>query len=646
MQSMKSISLQQVQVDDRFWNHYTSLVRDVIIPYQRQVLNDELPGVERSNAFENFRIAAGEAEGDFYGEVFQDSDVAKWLEAVAYSLTTKSDPELETIADEVIDLIARAQEPDGYLNTFFIGDRKDQRWTNLTEDHELYCAGHLIEAAVAYYQATGKDTLLRVARAFADHIDSVFGSEPEKLKGYPGHEEIELALVKLYGVTGENRYLKLAKYFVDERGREPNYLDAEYENCADKSKYRNPREWGLKYSQAHLPVREQATAEGHSVRAMYLYAAMADLARETGDKELAEACKRLWRNVTQRRMYITGGIGSQAYGEGFTMDYDLPNDRSYTETCASIGLIFWAQRMLNLEADRQYADICERALYNGVLAGMSLDGKKFFYVNPLEVWPESCANRHDQRHVKTTRQAWFSCACCPPNLARLLASLGQYCYSYGENEVYVHLYVGGRAVANVAGNKVQLDQRTDFPWDGRVELTVSPETAGEFTLCLRIPGWCDKPSIRLNGVNVELGPITEKGYAKLTRLWSEGDRVELDFPMEIKRIYAHPNVRMNAGKIAIARGPMIYCLEESDNGSVLTDIALPREAALEASYDPDLLGGVMVISGEALRSGESPSDDLYDTKPPEKVVASLKGIPYYAWNNRGEGEMLVWIREC
>ena len=645
MQGLRNVPLRQVTIDDKFWNHYTKLVKDVIIPYQRQALNDEIPDVEPSHALENFRIAAGEAEGEFYGEVFQDSDVAKWLEAIAYSLTTQRDPELEKVADDAIDLIARAQQPDGYLNTFFIiGDRMGRRWSNLLEAHELYSAGHLIEAAVAYYEATGKSKFLDVVCRYADHIDSVFGAGPGKLKGYPGHQEIELALVKLYKVTKDERYLNLARYFVDERGQKPNYLQLEYEQSSDKSRYKNPPEWGVKYSQAHLPVREQTTAEGHAVRATYLYSAMADLALETGDDELAEACKRLWENVTQRRMYVTGGIGSQAYSECFTFDYDLPNDTAYTETCASIGLIFWAQRMLNFDPDSQYADILEQALYNGALAGMSLDGKRFFYVNPLEVWPEACTKRHDKRHVKTTRQGWFSCACCPPNLARLLASLGQYAYSYCRDEIYVHLFMAGTAEVSVNDISVRLTQRTNYPWDGKVEFEVNPSETSEFTLALRIPGWCAYPSLRINGRHVELKTIIEKGYAKIARLWVKGDRVELDLPMEVKRIYA-PNLRMNAGKVALRRGPIVYCLEEVDNGSVLTDISLPRDAAFKSEFYPDLLGGIVAISSEALRRAQSSGEGLYTEQPPRQISVSITAIPYYAWNNRGEGEMLVWIRE-
>ncbi|HBF99980.1 MAG TPA: hypothetical protein DDW87_00190, partial [Firmicutes bacterium] len=334
--------MNQVKIEDAFWNDRIRLVREVIIPYQKQVLNDELPGVEPSHAMENFRIAAGESKGQFHGMVFQDSDVAKWLEAVAYSLATHEDPQLEKVADDIIDLLSKAQQPDGYLNTYFTVAKPGQRWTKLAEDHELYCAGHLIEAAVAYYDATGKKKFLDVICRYADYIDSVFGTEPEKKKGYPGHEEIELALVKLYRVTGEERYLKLAKYFVDERGKQPNYFDLEYEKTSDKSIFRYPDDWDRSYTQSHLPVREQTTAEGHSVRAMYLYTAMADLSLETGDGELAEVCKALWDNVTQKRMYVTGGIGSQAYDEAFTIDYDLPNDTGYTETCASIGLAFFA----------------------------------------------------------------------------------------------------------------------------------------------------------------------------------------------------------------------------------------------------------------------------------------------------------------
>lgn len=645
MEKYAFASLNNVVIEDKFWDNYIRLVREVIIPYQKRAINDEVPDVEPSHAIRNFKIAAGELEGEFYGEVFQDTDVAKWLEAVAYSLATKSDPQLEKEADAVIDLIGRAQEPDGYLNTYFSIGKLDKRWTNLTEAHELYTAGHLIEAAVAYYEATGKRKFLDIVCRFADHIDNVFGVEPGKIQGYAGHAEIELALVRLYKATNEKRYLKLAKYFVDERGQEPNYLDREYEQTIDKSTFKNPRDWGLKYSQSHLPVRKQVTAEGHSVRATYLYSAMADLALETNDAELADVCRTLWDNVTQKRMYVTGGIGSQFYGEAFTVDYDLPNDTSYTETCASIGLIFWAQRMLSLEPNRKYADVLERALFNGALAGMSQDGRRFFYVNPLEVWPETCEERYDKRHVKTTRQGWFSCACCPPNLARLLASLGGYIYSQKNNEAFVHLYVGGTANLKFPNQIVQVTQETDYPWDGKVKIIVHPTEDEDLTLNFRIPGWCQEPKLLINGDIIDLKSIMHNGYAKISKIWTGGDVIELEFPMPVQRIYAHPEVRVNAGKVALMRGPIVYCLEEADNGSVLPDISLPRDSELTAEFDFELLEGIVTISGEAIRTDTSSNNSLYVTTPPSKVAVTIKAIPYYAWNNRGSGEMLVWIRE-
>jgi len=392
--------IKNVRVKDEFWAKRLQQVREVLIPYQWEALNDRIPAVEPSHAIENFRIAAGEKEGEFYGWVFQDSDVAKWLEVVGYCLMNHSDQELERLADDVVELMANAQQPDGYLNTYFTIKEPAGRWTNLRGNHEMYCAGHMIEAAVAYYEATGKRKLLDVVCRLADHIDAAFGPEPGKRRGYPGHEEIELALVKLYRATGEERYLRLSKYFIDERGQEPHYYDIEAKARGDNTP---GGKYDKAYSQAHLPVRKQTTAVGHAVRAMYLYSGMAAVAAETNDETLVTACKRLWNNLTKRQMYITGGIGSAVQGEAFTFDYDLPNDTAYTETCAAIGLVFWAHRMLHLDTDGEYADVMERALYNGALSGISLDGKKYFYVNPLEVWPEACEKRQDQKHVDTPR---------------------------------------------------------------------------------------------------------------------------------------------------------------------------------------------------------------------------------------------------
>lgn len=641
---MRTPNLRQVRIQDRFWKPRQNLVRDVMLPYQYAVMNDEVPGAEPSHALENFRIAAGLAQGEFYGMVFQDSDVYKWLEAAAYILAKEDHPELEKTADQVIDLIAAAQQPDGYLNTYFTVAEPEGRWRNLREEHELYCAGHLIEAAVAYYEATGKGKVLDVACRFADYISQIFGTEQGQKRGYPGHEGLELALVKLYRVTDNRKYLELSKYFVDERGRQPHYFEQEAIARGDRHVTTHGGRWDSRYNQSHLPVREQKEAVGHAVRAMYLYAALADLARYTRDESLHKICEALWEDVVNRKMYITGGIGSSSYGEAFTIPYDLPNDTSYTETCAAIGLVFWASRMLNLDPNGAYADVMETALYNGVLSGMALDGKSFFYVNPPEVWPAAAEHRYDQRHVKTTRQGWFRCACCPPNLARLLASLEQYIFSYHEDSIYLHLYMS--SVLNIAGEAdgISIEVATGYPWDGQVELTVDVAQPREFTLALRIPGWCQTPSATVNGEQLELAAIMDRGYAKVNRLWLSGDKITLDFPMPVIRLAAHPQVRENAGRVALQRGPLVYCLEEADNGPVLTDIVLPLEPEFQTTFDPELLGGVVTIEAEAYRSADD-DQRLYRPFSAALRKVRIKAIPYYAWNNRGVGEMLVWIRQ-
>ena len=462
MANCQPVPLNKVKISDLFWSKYVELVRNTVIPYQWEALNDRVPDAEPSHAVTNLRIAAGLEEGEFRGFVFQDSDVAKWIEAVGYSLQSHPDSELEAAVDSIIDIIEKAQQPDGYLNTHFTIKQPDKRWTNLHECHELYVAGHMIEAAVAYHEATGKKKLLDIMCRFADYIDTVFGPEPEKIHGYDGHQEIELALVKLYRATGNERYLKLSKYFIDERGKEPNFFNIEWEKRGRYSFWTNTvsKKPDLKYCQAHKPVREQKSAVGHAVRAVYMYAGMADIAAETGDNELMDACRVLWDNIVSKQMYITGGIGSTHHGEAFTFDYDLPNDTIYAETCASIGLIFFANRMLNIEQKSIYADVMERALYNNVLGAMSLDGKRFFYVNPLEVWPEASEKNPGRFHVKPVRQKWFACACCPPNVARLLTSLNNYIYSKNNNTVYT-FYISGEAEIEPENGKLILNRATD-----------------------------------------------------------------------------------------------------------------------------------------------------------------------------------------
>ncbi len=628
---LKSLPLKRVCIEDAFWSPHLETNRIITLP-------DVYQKCKKTGRIDAFKLNWKPGKPN-PPHVFWDSDVAKWIEGAAYSLATHPDPKLEKLLTGVVDLIVKAQQPDGYLNVHFTLVEPEKRWANLRDNHELYCAGHLMEAAVAHYEATGKRDFLDAMCRYADHIYLVFGRGKGKRRGYPGHEEIELALMKLYRATGEQRYLDLDRYFVDERGRKPLYFDIEA-----RARGEDPKQYG-NYHQADLPVRQQKTADGHAVRAMYLYCAMADVAAETGDKTLLAACKRLWKNVTHRRMYITGGIGSAREGERFTTDYDLPNETAYAETCAAIGLVFWAHRMMQIDPDARYADVMERALYNGVLSGVSLDGSKFFYVNPLTVHPEGFRLMY-AAYFGPVRQEWFGTSCCPTNIARMLASMGRYVYSQDKNEIYVHLYIGGSAEIDMGGQKILLTQKTRYPWKEKVRLTVRPEKPAEFTVAVRIPGWCRAASLKVNGRAVNLARITKKGYAKVKRLWKSGDMIDLTLPMPVERIEANPNVRMNSGKVALQRGPVVYCLEEIDNGPNLSEISLPPDAALRAKYDKDLLGGVTIITGKARRRDESSwKEFLYRAEASKMKTVNIQAVPYFAWCNRKPGEMLVWIRQ-
>ena len=572
--------------------------------------------------------------------VFWESDLAKWIEAASYSLRARPDADLERQVDEVIDLLAKAQQPDGYLNAYYTVVEPGKRWTNLRDQHELYCAGHLMEAAVAHFETTGDRKFLDVTCRYADHIDSVFGSDPGKKHGYCGHPEIELALVKLFRVTGQERYLRLSQYFIEERGRQPHYFDLEAIARADSKAY-----WAgtHEYTSSHVPVRKQTRAAGHAVRALYLYSALADIARENKDKALLEVCGRLWESVYRRQTYVTGGIGSSSHNEGFTFDYDLPNESAYAETCAAIASVFWNHRLLQLHRDNRHADEMERALYNGVLSGVSADGRSFFYVNPLEMHADEV--KPDDPYHKSHRVGWFGCACCPPNLARLLASLGQYIYSESDNEIAVHLYVQGGAELRVAGKAVQLRQETEYPWKGKIRIGVELPSPAEFCLSLRLPGWCREADLLLNGKPAPV-PV-EQGYICLRRRWSRGDRVELHLPMRIERVHGHPNVRANAGKIALQRGPIVYCVESIDVGVPVSSLILPRGGEFLAIYEKQLFGGTTTIQGEALTASEAGWDErLYRFESDALTSTHFKAIPYCVWGNRGATEMAVWLREA
>lgn len=644
---LKSIPLKSIRIKDSFWDKYIKLVKDIILPYQWDTLNDRVEDAEPSHCIQNFKIAAGEETGEFQGAVFQDTDVAKWLEAVAFTLASSGrDDKLEKLADETIELIGRAQCEDGYLNTYYTIKEPERRWSNLKEGHELYTAGHMIEAGVAYYEATGKRELLDIVSRFADLICEKFGPDEVQCHGYPGHPEVELALVKLYQVTGERRYLDTAKYFIDVRGQGDNYFKLEEDGQKYKAIFPEFAGYQPEYSQSHLPVRKQKTAEGHAVRAVYLYSAMADLAYEYQDKELEAACETLWNNMVHKRMYITGGIGSYGLLERFTTDYDLPNDRNYSESCASIGLAMFGKRMGEITRDASYIDIVEKALYNTVLAGIAMDGKSFFYVNPLEVWPDNCMEKTSMEHVKPVRQKWFGVACCPPNIARTLASLGQYLYGQDDKSLYVNLYVSNETETYINGKPYRIKVDSNYLKNGKVKIDIEGKSgAGQGCLALRIPGYVKEFWICRNQKKLEQVKV-EKGYALLEEL-GEKEEITISFPMKARFVWANPNVRADEGKVAVMRGPLVYCLEEVDNGKNLSACYIDTREEPEEIFEQELLGGVVSIRLKGKRISPRSWEDmeLYGEHRTQLEKTEFKAVPYCNWGNRKTGEMAVWIKE-
>ncbi|MCF3650255.1 glycoside hydrolase family 127 protein [Synoicihabitans lomoniglobus] len=610
----------------------------VTLQRQWEALNDRIPGAPPSHAVRNLRIAAGDETGAFAGLCFQDSDMAKWLEAACYRLTLTSDAKLSAAVDELVDLYERAQAPDGYLHTYHQLQPDIPRWSNLRDMHELYCAGHFIEAAVAHHGATGSPRLLAVATKLTALLARTFGHGQDQIRGYPGHPELELALVRLAHATGDGSALELAHYFVSERGASPAYFTAEASARQEKTPPIYVHGDDLAYWQAHAPVVEHTEPRGHAVRAMYLYAAMADLTRDRGDKALGETCRRLWDDMVARHLYIIGGIGSDGPGgEKFSAPFDLPDDRSYAETCAAIGLVFWARRMLDLELDARYTEVMERALYNNVLAGLSRDGCHYFYVNPLAVTPPETHRRYDCRMVKTQRVPWFGCACCPPNVARLLSSLGQYAVSRTAEGLALHLF----ADMTIREDAWHVRVTTDYPWTSRVVITVEAAPAETVELAVRASGPVPGAQWALNGA--PLTATAEHGYLRLRRRWEEGDTLMADLPLPVQRVRAHPGLTAAAGRIALQRGPLVYAVEEADHGAQLGTLGVRRDAPLEVSFDGDLWDGVMVITGEAQR--EIAPAGLYDDASPVRQATPLRAIPYAWWGHRGEGEMRIWIRD-
>ena len=661
--------LRQITVSDPFWKREMDLVKESVIPYQWEALNDRIPDAAPSWWMHNMRaaaraIAARKAgkytpaqklvpivtelekgkpalSDAFYGWAFQDSDGYKWLEAVSYQLMRCPDAALQAQAQEAVDAICAAQEEDGYLDTFYTIIDRSKAFTNLKDHHELYCFGHLTEAAVAWRQATGQDTLLNAARRFGRCISERFG--PGKERGCPGHEIAEMALFRLYEETGEKEWLDLACFFLDVRGTEPSTFALE-EN-------RRRKEQGLPelpvtadryaYYQAHRPVREMSEAVGHAVRQMYLCSGMADAARLTGDKEMLAASKRLWRSVTGEKLYVTGGVGSTHDGEAFSRPYDLPSDTAYSETCAAVGLVFWARRMLQLEPRGQYADVMEQALYNTVLSGMALDGKHFFYVNPLEVDPSACDTDRRLSHVKPERQKWYGCACCPPNIARLLSSLPAYMVTVSQDTAFIHLYIGCEMTVSLNGEELKLRLEADLARDGKASLTVlSGKANGK--IAFRIPAWTKNAAIGSDGKKK-----TERdGYCILEGEWTRGDTVQIDFPMPVRLLAASPLVRETSDMLCVARGPFVYCAEEADNGKPLHTLRLIPEKAAEARVDRISIENrdvpAITIPGKRIKA--DPDAPLYDDwTTPQAYDADIRLIPYFAWNNRGRGEMRVWM---
>lgn len=614
-----------------FIEKYQNIVHDTVIPYQYSVLWDRAEGAEKSHVAQNFINAAkalsgGDIGDGFYGMVFQDSDAYKWLEAAAYAIALRPDESLEHSADELIELIAAAQDTDGYLNTYFTIKDREKRWTNLLEGHELYCSGHMIEAACAYYEATGKRRFLDVAVRNAECIYERFVTQGHE--GVPGHPEIELALMKLYRLTKEPHFLELAELFINTRGKNPAFFAQEAEKRSWTVWGSDP--WSNDYRQSAKPVRVQSEATGHAVRAVYLYTGMADLAAETSDAELLTACRRLWENITQKKMYITGGIGSTFMGEAFTVDYDLPPDTAYCETCASVGLMFFAERMLENEMNGRYADVMELAFYNTVLAGMQLDGKRFFYVNPLEVDPGISAKACTHGHVLPQRPQWYACACCPPNVARLIGSIGKYAYGESGDTAYCHLFAAGKVDF---GNGMSLECRTDYPYGMSVKYNVS----GNGKLAVRIPKWSRNFTLKINGA--EVNAAAENGYLYITVNGHAEAELILDGTPAFVR--ASCKVPRLSGMVALMRGPLVYCFEAADNGSV-RELLLDRSAVPTVhEFDPKLLGGTVKLTAEVCRISDC--DGLYSSETEKLTPCEAVAIPYYTWGNRGENEMRVWM---
>jgi hypothetical protein len=633
MSQFQPVRFVDVHLEGQFWRERLDTVLTRTIPSQHVQLGEHgiLESLTLPSPPPPLRFPRN--EHNFTVQVFWDSDVGKWIEAASYALSHRRDPDIEAKIETITDQLEKAQAPDGYVNCWYLQREPDKRWTNLRDNHELYNLGHLIEGAIAYFLATGRRRLLGILERYVEHVRATFGPGPDQKHGYCGHQEIELALIRLYHLTGERKHLELASYFINERGKQPHYFDEEARRRGD-----DPKDFWAKsyeYNQSHKPVREQTKVVGHAVRAMYMYSAMADLAAELKDDSLKRTLEVLWADVIGSKMYITSGLGPAAANEGFTEDYDLPNDTAYAETCASVALIFWAQRMLHLDLSGKYADVLEQALFNGALTGLSRDGQHYFYSNPLE---------SDGRH---SRWAWHHCPCCTMNASRLVASVGSYFLSHGDDAIAFHLYGGISANVALAGGKVAIREISTYPWSGDIRIEIEPETPFAFALKLRIPGWARSAKASVNGEGILVDGATTDGYLTISRRWQAGDVVALELPMPAERIYAHPSVRMDVGRVALKRGPLVYCVEETDNpGGPVQRLKLPRPARVKPAQRGDLFDGIVTLTAEAVRLSDGDwQDALYRAAPPAEQPITLTALPYYLWNNRGQGSMMVWLPE-
>ncbi|MFV0561160.1 MAG: glycoside hydrolase family 127 protein [Enterococcus sp.] len=644
------MQIKNVNITSKFWGKYRELVVDKVLPYQWSVMNDEEqiaiedePGgnpleEKKSHVLANLKITANQEKGDFIGYPFQDTDAYKWLEAAAYSLAYHPDENLQAITDKLIDLLAVAQDTDGYLVSYFQIEAPERKFKRLQQSHELYTMGHYIEAAVAYYEITGNNKSLEIAEKMAQCIDNSFGPEEEKIHGSDGHPEIELALARLYDVTKNDTYLNLAKYHVDIRGQHHDFY--EEQNKADgleNNIIHGMEKFDSSYYQSSGLIKDQEHLDGHAVRVVYLCAGMAHIARVTKDDELLVACNRFWENICNKRMYITGAIGSTNLGERFTLDFDLPNDTMYGETCASVGMIFFAKEMLETTTDSKYGDIIEKELYNGTLAGMALDGEHFFYVNPLEADPEVSKYNPSRSHVLTQRAEWFGCACCPSNIARLIASVDKYIYTTKENVILVDQYIS--SIVKLDHN-IEMEQVNDYPWSESLSINIKNPENYQFKLALRIPEW-SIANFKIIVNNKEVVAMLNNGFAYIEI--SETAVVDLKLDMATKVIQSNPKVRYNFGKVALQRGPIVYCTEECDNGKDLWLNQIKVNGEKEAIYDAKLLGGVVKLNVEAARLILEPNQELYtEYKEIQLEAEQVTFIPYFAWANREEGQMSVW----